>query len=72
MTRNTVNCQNPEKIRLPPGWNHKIQIPLQKPFSPGTLKSDFPPRQNSLENPDFSPEFLGEITLWVHCPEIYT
>ena len=56
-----VNCQKPD---LTPGRNQKIQIPPQNPFSPGTLESDFPPpRQNPLENPDFSPKFWGEMTL---------
>ena len=52
------------KIRVPPCRNLKIQISSQNPFSPGTLKSEFSPRQNPLKNPDFSQKFWGEMTLW--------
>ena len=61
MPENIANCQKSDFP--PPGRNLKIQIPHQNPSSPGTLKSDFPPRQNPLENPDFSPKFWGEMTL---------
>ena len=60
MPTNITNCQ---KSDSPTGRNLKIEIPPQNPFFPGTLKSDFPPRQNHLENPDFSPKFWGEMTL---------
>ena len=61
MPTNVVNCR---KSDFPPGRYLKIQIPSQNPFSPGTLKSDYPPWVNPLENPDSSPKFWGEMTLW--------
>ena len=38
-------------------------VPLPDPFFPGTLKHDFPPKnQNPLENYDFFPKSFGEMT----------
>ena len=68
MSENIANCQKSDSP--PPGRNLKIQIPSQKRFSPGTWKSDFPRRENPLENIDFSPKFWVEMTLWKSVEEI--
>ena len=48
----------------PPGRIENFQFLPKTYFSPGILKSEFPPRQNPKQNPDFSPKFWGEMTLW--------
>ena len=67
MPTKVVNFQ---KSDFPLGQILKIQIPLQNPFSPGILKSDSPPRQNLLENPDF-PKILERNDIMPKFPNIW-
>ena len=60
MPENVANCQKSDFLPRPKSEN---QNSSPKPLPPGTLKSDFPPRQNPLQNPEFSPKFWGEMTL---------
>ena len=66
MPENVANCP---KSDFPPRPKSANSNSSTKSFLPRHFKKWLPspisPRQNPLENPNFSPKFWGEMTLWL-------